>query len=136
MPRRGLDQMSHLERTLFNLLSGLPAGCVFSMVLVPSFLSCHTCWELWWCSWLWVVSTPVSDPNKTYRFIKLNFGGGHNFWSVVDSLSGVSRCMRCTSQPRGKLVTQQLNLIKLETLGLERCLSSLRGSCRGLGFSS
>ena len=58
----------------------LPAGCV---QCAPGSQFCELSprlgWAFWWCSCLWVISAPVSDPsiitNKTQWLPKVDFGG-------------------------------------------------------------
>lgn len=101
LPGGGLDQLRHRERTLSNLLSFLQAvQCALSPQ--PCLLSPRLGWGSCWYSCFWVISAPICKPSPCPVSNHNKTHGSPSWtlvlsvlWSVMGSLTGVSRCVCC-----------------------------------------
>jgi hypothetical protein len=62
------EQLSCLEETLANLPSCLPS-CAWAPGFQLFWAIAHAGVGFWWCSCLWVISVPVSNPSPTLPWI-------------------------------------------------------------------
>ena len=78
---RGLDVLRYWERTCPTCW----AACrLCSALQVPSFVSCHPLWGgPRWCSCLWVLSDPISNPLSMLLYVILMKFSRSPSWSLV-----------------------------------------------------